>query len=291
MISPLLKTFLVVANKGSYGKAAPYLHMTSSAIKKHIDLLEDQIGFKLFIKDVHGAKLTNVGEEFYSHVKKTDEDFNAFLAGLHRKYNNTLQSVRIGNPLFEDNSIRNLIFSKLKNNGQRIEVSFVPFIGIHNYTQELIDHLYAEYDCFISPRCHILDQQLSYVPLQSFQACIIVKANNKLSNQSSVSLKDLNDQNIYLCKSGTFPIGESLRRDLEKQLSQPNIIEFDIDNYLDFYSTFDDDNGVLISFTAWNAISNSVNVVTLDGYFIECGLYYPHDLSPVLTDFLTDFQR
>ena len=48
MYNPQLETFLRVADAGSFNKAAEESHITSTAVIKQINLLEESLGLKLF---------------------------------------------------------------------------------------------------------------------------------------------------------------------------------------------------------------------------------------------------
>ena len=60
----LLKTFLEVADTGSFGAAAGRLFVTQSAVSLRVHRLEDQLGRPLFERGKAGVTLTPAGREF-----------------------------------------------------------------------------------------------------------------------------------------------------------------------------------------------------------------------------------
>ena len=60
----LLKTFLSVAESGSFAAASERLFVTQSAVSLRIQRLEDQLGKPLFLSSKAGAELTPSGREF-----------------------------------------------------------------------------------------------------------------------------------------------------------------------------------------------------------------------------------
>ena len=48
MYNPQLETFIVVADMGSFNKAAEALYITPPAVTKQINLLENDLGLQLF---------------------------------------------------------------------------------------------------------------------------------------------------------------------------------------------------------------------------------------------------
>ena len=69
MYNPQIKTFIVVADAGSFNKAAEQLFVSSTAIIKQMNLLEDHVGVRLFNRSHRGLSLTEAGEVFYKDAK------------------------------------------------------------------------------------------------------------------------------------------------------------------------------------------------------------------------------
>jgi DNA-binding transcriptional LysR family regulator len=64
----LAKTFLAIADTGSFMEAADRLHVTQSAVSMRIKSLEDALGRKLFQRSKAGASLTPAGQQFQRHA-------------------------------------------------------------------------------------------------------------------------------------------------------------------------------------------------------------------------------
>ena len=64
-----LETFIKVADVGSFSKAGEDLFISSTAVIKQINLLEERLGLKLFDRSNKELRLTNSGKVFYEDVK------------------------------------------------------------------------------------------------------------------------------------------------------------------------------------------------------------------------------
>ena len=64
----LARTFLVVAETGSFVDAARKLNITQSTVSARIKGLEDLLGRPLFTRSKSGAELTGAGELFQKHA-------------------------------------------------------------------------------------------------------------------------------------------------------------------------------------------------------------------------------
>lgn len=66
--APLL-TFIEVAKRGSFRRAADAQHLTQAAITTRIKTLERSLGFPLFIRSQHGISLSEQGSRFLTYAQ------------------------------------------------------------------------------------------------------------------------------------------------------------------------------------------------------------------------------
>ncbi|WP_108459581.1 LysR family transcriptional regulator [Devosia naphthalenivorans] len=64
----LAKTFLEIAESGSFVTAAGKLNVTQTAVSARVRTLEEQLGRRLFVRNKAGARLTPAGERFVKHA-------------------------------------------------------------------------------------------------------------------------------------------------------------------------------------------------------------------------------
>ncbi|MEZ5758242.1 MAG: LysR family transcriptional regulator [Emcibacteraceae bacterium] len=65
---PQIKTFIAVADTGSFIAAAEKVYVTQSTVSIRIKNLEDQLGTYLFERSKQGARLTFAGRQFLKHA-------------------------------------------------------------------------------------------------------------------------------------------------------------------------------------------------------------------------------
>src|ERR1700741_1663673 len=66
------RIFLEVARRGSFRSAAERLGLSINAVRRRVDDFERQIGATMFIRDVHGARLTDEGALVVSAVERME---------------------------------------------------------------------------------------------------------------------------------------------------------------------------------------------------------------------------
>jgi DNA-binding transcriptional LysR family regulator len=78
----LLKTFLAIADNGSFTKAAEEVHKTQSAVSMQMKRLEELVGTPLFAKDGRMSRFTQDGERLVDYARRivaiNDEAIYAF---------------------------------------------------------------------------------------------------------------------------------------------------------------------------------------------------------------------
>lgn len=67
------KVFCIVAETGSFSKAAEKLYISQPAITQTIKKLEEQLGGKLFFRNNNGVALTEEGKHLYEYIKDSIE--------------------------------------------------------------------------------------------------------------------------------------------------------------------------------------------------------------------------
>ena len=74
-----LLTFVRVAERKSFTRAAQDLRTTPSVISKHIKELEDALGFVVLNRSTHGVALTEYGEGLLQHCGRMLDEIDAFV--------------------------------------------------------------------------------------------------------------------------------------------------------------------------------------------------------------------
>ena len=74
-----LQTFITLAQCRNYQRAAEQLHYAPSSLFKHIQLLEEELGAVLFIKNARQLELTAEGQRFLPHAQRLLDEWEAVL--------------------------------------------------------------------------------------------------------------------------------------------------------------------------------------------------------------------
>jgi DNA-binding transcriptional LysR family regulator len=127
MAAPLdldqLQTFIMIADTGSFTRAAEEVHRTQSAVSMQMRRLEERIGKALFEKDGRTNKLTEEGERLLSYARRMIHLNRETLAAFDdRRLEGT---IRIGTP--DDYADRFLpeIMARFSRSNPRVELTVI----------------------------------------------------------------------------------------------------------------------------------------------------------------------
>jgi DNA-binding transcriptional LysR family regulator len=118
-----LKTFVAIAESGSFTRAADVVHKTQSAVSMQMRRLEERIGKPIFSRDGRQSKLTEDGERLLGYARRIVRLSHETIAAFDET--ELSGSVRLGTP--DDYADRFLpeILARFARSNPRVEVSVV----------------------------------------------------------------------------------------------------------------------------------------------------------------------
>lgn len=121
--SDQLRTFVAIAETGSFTRAADAVHKTQSAVSMQMKRLEERVGRAIFVKDGRSSRLTDDGERLLDYAKRIMKLNHEAIAALAES---SLDGhVRLGTP--DDYADRFLpeILARFAESNPRVEVTVI----------------------------------------------------------------------------------------------------------------------------------------------------------------------
>jgi DNA-binding transcriptional LysR family regulator len=118
-----LRTFVAIAESGSFTRAADVVHKTQSAVSMQMRRLEERIGKPIFIRDGRMSKLTEDGERLLGYARRMVRLSNETIAAFDET--ELSGTVQLGTP--DDYADRFLpeVLARFARSNPRVEVSVV----------------------------------------------------------------------------------------------------------------------------------------------------------------------
>ena len=91
-----IRCFLTLAQTLSFTETAKIRYMTQQSVSKYIAKMEEDLGFRLFIRTHHYVKLTKAGEAFYAFFREFSDRFDDVVEQTKNYYDNMFNSLHIG---------------------------------------------------------------------------------------------------------------------------------------------------------------------------------------------------
>lgn len=283
-----LETFISVADAGSFNKAAESSYITPTAVIKQINLLEADLGVKLFERSHRGLTLTKAGQSLYNDSKYVIRYCKDSVLRAKNAMLKDGKLIRVGtSPMTPAQALVDL-WPELQQEYSEFKLKFVPFENTPENAREILAHLGQNID--IVPG--IFDDTLlslrgcSGYELSREPICCAVSVNHPLAQKSELEVSDLYGESLMLMHRGWSSYVDVLRDDLEANHKQINIVDFDFYS-LEIFNRCEYEGSILMAVRNWAGVHPLLKVLRVKWeHFIPYGLLYAKDPSDNVWDFL-----
>lgn len=288
MYNSQLATFVCVADCGSFNQAAEKLFISSTAVMKQINSLEEHLNLKLLERTNHGTRLTAAGKAIYKDAK--------FLMDYSKK---ALEHARllmdtVENTLCVGTSILNPckefmdLWYQVNDDFPGCKLHIVPFEDDHENILNEIAALGEKFD-FVIAVCDSTEwlNRCSFYKLGEHKLCCALPHSHRLAKKVKLAIEDLYGERLLMVKRGDSPSNDTVRDELEQ--NHPQIIIKDTAHFYDI-SVFNDcerTGSILLTFDIWADVHPALVTIPVDWeYSVPYGLLYalepPEDVLAVV---------
>ena len=218
-----LRCFVAAAEELHFGRAAQRLHMLPSALGRHIKLLEDDLGARLFARTTRAVSLTDDGAALLREGRALLTQAEAIEGGFRKRLRrHTGRRFRVG---AIDSAAAGLLPPLLRDFRKR-----QPEIGVQlleDKTVRLLPKLLSgALDlAFVRPP-EAPDKRIAFRPLLQETAVVALSQRHALAGRHSVSLKDIADQPLIVPDRRSRPHSHDLTVKLFEQANlTPHIVQ------------------------------------------------------------------
>lgn len=133
-----LETFIAVADLGSFSKAADVLYISSTAVIKQINLLEQELGLQLFERTHRGIALTKAGRSIYGDAKYMIQYAKDSITRAHNAMQGEEKIIRIGSSLMTPAQFILKLWPQIKQYCPGMKFKMVPFDNTPENAREIL---------------------------------------------------------------------------------------------------------------------------------------------------------
>ena len=286
MYSRELITFITVADKGSFLKAAEELYYTTPAtVMNRINKLEQTVGIKLFERTNQGVILTAAGRSLYDDAKKIIEFADTAVARAKEIAKSEQAVIRVGTSILRPCRTLVDLWSKIDDGTLPYRIQIVP---IDDEPNSLDTALLKQIDCFVSP-CDATDWQekfnillLEYIPCR-----IAVPRKHRLAKKKCLCWGDLDGENFMILKPGLSPILDAMRKEILS--NHPNVKIVDAPNRYDtpIFNECEQNNYLMETLDIWKDVHPSLITLPMEwDYKMPYGVVYSKNPTSAVQSFI-----
>lgn len=192
-----MREFLLTAKTLNFSAAAEQLFISQSTLSRHISMLENEVGSRLFIRNPHAIILTEEGKQVYLSFERILAEYDALLERLSKQQRGLSGSLRIGllYYIIEDYIAPRLgKFQRAYPDIRLTFQSYQPHQLIRDLLQDRIDIGPVIQTGFSGA------EQFQFHPITKDTFIAVMPGDHPLSKRSSIRLKDLENEVIINLK-------------------------------------------------------------------------------------------
>ena len=294
MYDKKLDLFLQVARLGSFSKASKESFITTAAVFKQMNQLEQECGVKLFIRSKRGVRLTRAGnslrEDAEDIIKRSGQ---ALLRAQHIEANQNHQpivydEIRLGSSLMYPYKPLMQRINRHPDEFRRFKISLVSIDDKSQSFLDLLPHLGDGID-IIPGLCDFYAWQsfCSICPLGELPFTVSIPRNHRLASRTIIKIDDLLGERLYTLRPGSSKSVDRLREHLARNYMGIKLVG-DKDVYdLDTFNRANEEEMIVLSYPVWEDVHpNFVNVPVAWRHSATYGLMCEYEMPPKVLRFL-----
>lgn len=287
MYNPQVKTFIIVADAGSFNKAAEQLFVSSTAIIKQMNLLEDHLEVRLFHRSHKGLSLTEAGKVFYKDAKHIIKYSENTVKRVREAERGVSDIVRIGtSPITPVDYLTSLA---PKFQAEHIQFQIIPFENNPENARQILSNLGRDIDVVMGIYDESTDkvyEKINTLTVQELPLSILMSSTDQLASKEQLEWSDLEGRRVYLLNAGWSHAIDELRKDIVAHHPNVEIVDFPFLNTAIFNQCINDGD-VFVGLSIWKHIHLFLTVRPMNwNYSMNYGVLYSQEPSEPVKKFL-----
>ncbi len=289
MYNPQLDTFLRVADAGSFNKAAEEAFITPTAVIKQINLLEAELGLRLFERTHRGLTLTKAGKSLYQDTKYIIQYCRDSVTRAKNAMQEDANIIRIGTSPMTPAQLLMQLWPKIQAYCPDMKFQIIPFENTPENAREILGNLGKNIDVVggIFDETMLKLRGCAGLMLSREPFCCAVSVHHRLAAKDRLTIQDLYGENLLLmCREWSHYV-DALRDELWKNHPKIRIVDFEFYN-MDVFNRCENSNDVLLAIPGWANVHPLLKVIPVEwDYSIPYGLLHAPAPSETVKRFLT----
>ena len=287
MFNPQLKTFVTVADCGSFNKAAEELYISPPSVMKQLNALEKHLDLKLLDRTNQGIRLTAAGRVIYRYAKEFFDRSEQALAEARKEEARFSTTFCIGSSILNPCKPFMDLWYQVNGDFPGYRLHIVPFEDDHQGILGEIAALGEKFDFLVG----VCDSKLwldrcNFFRLGTVQHCIAVNRDHSLAEKERLTMEDLYGQTLMMVKRGDSATVDQIRDEIEQH---PQIHVEDTPWFYDMevFNRCSQTMNAMLTLECWKDVHPSLVTIPVEwDHPIPFGLLYAREPSEDIVKFL-----
>ena len=296
MYNPLLDAFVCVADCGSFTKASEKLFISSTAVMKQMNQLEDQLNVRLLARTHHGVRLTRAGESVYKDAKfmihyAQKALMNARSLSFNDEHSECYYTFCVGTSLLYPCNELVGLWNQVRERFPQYRIHLLPFED--SAIADVLAQMGTHYDFVIGP-CRVggWANACGFLQLDECAKGFAVPLGHRLAAHKTLTADDLHGETVMLARRGVSPCEDRVRDLFEREHPQIHIEDTHDTYNIEVFNRCERLGCVLSSLSCWQDVHPGLKTLTAQwaGY-TPYGILYPQDAPADTLQVLEAMQR
>lgn len=278
---------------GSFNKAAERLYISPPAVIKQINLLEENLDIRLFIRTHRGLQMTEAGKSFYQDAKYIIQYCKDSVTRARNAMQESEEIIRIGTSMMTPAQILVDLWPRLQEYCPDIKFRLVPFENTPENAREILGNLGQNIDVVagIFDETMLQLRRCAGLEISRESICCAVSIHHRLAVKERLTVNDLHGETLMLMRRNWSHYVDMLRDDLRENHPEISIEDFDFYDVTAF-NKCENNNCVLMAIENWKYVHPLLKILPVDwGYTIPFDLLHSPEPSPMVSRFLKAVEK
>ena len=276
-----LKTFLCVAEAGSFNKAADKLYLSPTSVIKQINQLETELEVPLFERTHRGLSLTAAGTSLYSDAKYIIDFCRDAIERAKNAMVGSDNVIRVGtSPMTPPQPLADL-WPQIRKHFTDISFQLVPFENTRENAREILQNLGQKIDVVtgIVDSTFLNFRKCSGLEITRRPICCSVSIYHSLAKRDILTVQDLYGKNLMMIQKGWSQSMDTLREELTQNHQRISISDFDFYD-INVFNQCEQRKDILITISLGQQVHPMMKDVPVEwNHSIPYGLLYSTEPS------------
>ncbi len=293
MVNDILHSFVEVIDAGSFSKAAEKLYLSSTALMKQMNVLEEHVGVQLLIRTNRGIRATNAGISFYHDARFLLQYSEKAVVRARQAANTNPYMIRIGTSLLNPCNVLLDVWNTISDTYPQFKMQMVPFDDNATSWPSVYGMLGKDFDIMVG--AYEKDNgfgAFQALKLGDYRVSVTVSREHPFAKKERLSVSDFYGERLVMIQPGSSPLIDDIRRYLKTEHQAIQIKDAPHQYTIETFNRCEENGAILLTFDGWKDVHPSLVTIPVDWqYTIPYGVLYPLKPSNSVLLFMSALQE